>query len=182
MKRLEWLADLGRIVIRFSYDPMLVEEVKSIAGRRWHRDQKFWSIPIESAGEAATLLLPLGFDPSSEVEGLLNGDVEGLAGLAQLVAENIALQLERRIAFRRAMKKAVQTSMSLGAEGIRVQVSGRLGGADIARTEMQRAGRVPLHTLRENIDYGFTEARTGYGVVGVKCWICVRDEDDPFVN
>jgi len=102
--------------------------------------------------------------------------------VAQLVAENIALQLERRIAFRRAMKKAVQTSMSLGAEGIRVQVSGRLGGADIARTEMQRAGRVPLHTLRENIDYGFTEARTGYGVVGVKCWICVRDEDDPFVN
>ncbi len=88
MKRLEWLADLGRIVIRFTYDPMLVEEVKSIPGRRWHRDQKFWSIPIESVGEAATLLLPLGFDPSSEVEGLLNGDVEGLAGLAQLVAEN----------------------------------------------------------------------------------------------
>lgn len=88
MKRLEWLADLGRIVIRFTYDPMLVEEVKSIPGRRWHRDQKFWSIPIESVGEAATRLLPLGFDPSSEVEGLLNGDVEGLAGLAQLVAEN----------------------------------------------------------------------------------------------
>ncbi|MEE2856034.1 MAG: exodeoxyribonuclease VII large subunit [Planctomycetota bacterium] len=85
---MEWLADLGRIVIRFTYDPMLVEEVKSIPGRRWHRDRKFWSIPIESVGEAATLLLPLGFDPSSEVEGLLNGDVEGLAGLAQLVAEN----------------------------------------------------------------------------------------------
>ena len=102
--------------------------------------------------------------------------------VAQLVAENIALQLERRIAFRRAMKKAVQTSMSLGAEGIRVQVSGRLGGADIARREMQRAGRVPLHTLRANIDYGFTEARTVYGVVGVKCWICVGEGEEPFWN
>lgn len=102
--------------------------------------------------------------------------------VAQLVAENVALQLERRIAFRRAMKKAVQTSISLGAEGIRVQVSGRLGGADIARTEMQRAGRVPLHTLRENIDYGFIEARTVYGVVGVKCWICVGEGEEPFGN
>jgi len=97
--------------------------------------------------------------------------------VAQLVAENVALQLERRISFRRAMKKAVQTSMSLGAEGIRVQISGRLGGSDIARTEMQRAGRVPLHTLRENIDYGFTEARTVYGTIGVKCWICTTEED-----
>ncbi len=99
--------------------------------------------------------------------------------VAQLVAENVALQLERRISFRRAMKKAVQTSISLGAEGIRVQVSGRLGGSDIARTEMQRSGRVPLHTLRENIDYGFTEARTLYGIIGVKCWICTGRDEDP---
>ncbi len=99
--------------------------------------------------------------------------------VAQLVAENVALQLERRIAFRRAMKKAIQTSMSLGAEGIRVQVSGRLGGTDIARTEMQRAGRVPLHTLRENINYGSIEAHTVYGVIGVKCWICTTAEDVP---
>jgi small subunit ribosomal protein S3 len=99
--------------------------------------------------------------------------------VAQLVAENVALQLERRISFRRAMKKAVQTSISLGAEGIRVQVSGRLGGADIARTEIQRSGRVPLHTLRENIDYGFTEARTLYGIIGVKCWICTGRDEDP---
>lgn len=99
--------------------------------------------------------------------------------VAQLVAENVALQLERRISFRRAMKKAVQTSVSLGAEGIRVQVSGRLMGADIARREMQRAGRVPLHTLRENIDYGFTEAKTVYGIIGVKCWICTGNEEDP---
>ncbi len=97
--------------------------------------------------------------------------------VAQLVAENVALQLERRISFRRAMKKAVQTSMSLGAEGIRVQCSGRLGGAEIARTEQQRQGRVPLHTLRENIDYGFSEARTVYGIIGVKCWLCNKDDD-----
>jgi small subunit ribosomal protein S3 len=95
---------------------------------------------------------------------------------AGLVAENVALQLERRIAFRRAMKKAVETAMSLGAEGIRIQCSGRLGGSDIARREWQRKGRVPLHTLRENIDYGFFEAQTVYGKIGVKCWICKKDE------
>lgn len=92
--------------------------------------------------------------------------------VAQLVAENVALQLERRISFRRAMKKAVQTTMQMGADGIRIQCSGRLGGAEIARTEQQRQGRVPLHTLRENIDYGFAEARTVYGIIGIKCWIC----------
>ena len=97
--------------------------------------------------------------------------------IASLVAENVALQLERRIAFRRAMKKAVQTTMSMGAEGIRIQCSGRLGGADIARTEQQREGRVPLHTLRENIDYGFIEAKTVYGIIGIKCWICLKEED-----
>ena len=96
---------------------------------------------------------------------------------AKLVAENVALQLERRIAFRRAMKKAVQTTMSLGAQGIKVQCSGRLGGMDIARTEHQRAGRVPLQTLREPIDYGFIEAKTTYGLIGVKCWICKTEED-----
>lgn len=95
---------------------------------------------------------------------------------AGLVAENVALQLERRIAFRRAMKKAVETAMSLGAEGIRIQCSGRLGGSDIARREWQRKGRVPLHTLRENIDYGFFEAKTLYGKIGVKCWILKKDE------
>lgn len=99
--------------------------------------------------------------------------------VAQLVAENVALQLERRISFRRALKKAIQTSMSLGAEGVRVQVSGRLGGADIARTEWQRQGRVPLQTLRENVDYGFAEARTVYGKIGIKCWLCVKEEDRP---
>ncbi|HEC16898.1 MAG TPA: 30S ribosomal protein S3 [Sedimenticola sp.] len=90
---------------------------------------------------------------------------------AQLVAEGIAQQLERRIMFRRAMKRAVQNSMRLGAEGIRVNVGGRLNGAEIARSEWYREGRVPLHTLRADIDYGFAEARTTYGVIGVKVWI-----------
>ena len=96
---------------------------------------------------------------------------------AQLVAESVALQLERRIAFRRAMKRAVQTTMAMGAEGIRVQCSGRLAGADIARTEQQRMGKVPLQTLRANISYGFSEASTVYGIIGVKCWICIADEN-----
>ena len=90
---------------------------------------------------------------------------------AQLVAENIATQLERRVAFRRAMKKAVQTAMKFGAKGIRVSCSGRLGGAEMARYEWYREGRVPLHTLRADIEYGFAEAFTTYGVIGVKCWI-----------
>ena len=96
---------------------------------------------------------------------------------AQLVAENVALQLERRISFRRAMKKSMQMAMSLGAEGIKLQCSGRLGGSEIARRELQRIGRVPLHTLRETIDYGFAEAKTVYGKIGVKCWICKKDAD-----
>ena len=90
---------------------------------------------------------------------------------AQLVAENIAHQLERRVAFRRAMRKAVSTSLKFGAQGIKVCCAGRLGGAEMARTEWYREGRVPLHTLRASIDYGFTEARTTYGIIGVKVWI-----------
>lgn len=90
---------------------------------------------------------------------------------AQLVAENIAAQLERRVAFRRAMKKAVQSALRLGAQGVKVMVSGRLAGAEIARTEWYREGRVPLHTLRADIDFGLAEARTTYGAIGVKVWI-----------
>lgn len=97
--------------------------------------------------------------------------------VAKLVAENVALQLERRIAFRRAMKKSLQSSIALGARGVRIQISGRLGGADIARTETQRTGPVPLHTLREHVDYGFTEANTVYGKIGVKCWLCLTESD-----
>lgn len=94
---------------------------------------------------------------------------------AQLVAEAIATQLERRVAFRRAMKKAVQTAMKFGAKGIKVHCSGRLGGAEMARREWYREGRVPLHTLRADVDYGFTEARTTYGAIGVKCWVYKGD-------
>src|ERR1043165_9028524 len=90
---------------------------------------------------------------------------------AQLVAENIATQLERRVAFRRAMKKALQTAMKFGAKGVRVRTSGRLGGAEIARTESYREGRVPLHTLRADIELGEATAFTTYGTIGVKCWI-----------
>lgn len=90
---------------------------------------------------------------------------------AQLVADSIAQQLERRVMFRRAMKRAVQNAMRQGADGIRIQVSGRLGGAEIARTEWYREGRVPLHTLRADIDYATSEASTTYGIIGVKVWI-----------
>ncbi len=90
---------------------------------------------------------------------------------SQLVAENIALQLERRISFRRAMKRSVSSAMKLGAKGIKITCSGRLAGAEIARTEWYREGRVPLHTLRADIDYGFAEALTTYGLIGVKTWI-----------
>ena len=90
---------------------------------------------------------------------------------AQLVAENVATQLERRVAFRRAMKKVMQNAQRSGAKGIKVSVAGRLGGADMARTEWYLEGRVPLHTLRAKIDYGFAEAHTTYGIIGVKVWI-----------
>jgi small subunit ribosomal protein S3 len=90
---------------------------------------------------------------------------------ALLVAESVANQLKRRIMFRRAMKRAVSNAMRLGAQGIKVQVAGRLGGAEIARSEWYREGRVPLHTLRADIDYGFAQAQTTYGVIGVKVWI-----------
>lgn len=98
---------------------------------------------------------------------------------AQLVADNVALQLERRISFRRAMKKAVQTAMDFGAEGIKIRCAGRLGGSELSRVESYHEGSVPLHTLRAEIDYGFSEARTLAGTLGVKCWIC-RGEMKPY--
>ena len=103
---------------------------------------------------------------------------------AQLVAENIAQQLERRVAFRRAMKRSQQSAMRLGAKGVRIAVSGRLGGAEIARMEQYKEGRVPLHTLRADIDYGFAEAHTTYGIIGVKVWIFKGEvlEHDPMAQ
>ena len=94
---------------------------------------------------------------------------------AQLVAENIALQLERRVSYRRAMKKSVQTALKFGAKGIKVKCGGRLAGSEIARVEWYREGRVPLHTLRADIDYGTAEAHTTYGLIGVKVWIYKGD-------
>jgi len=90
---------------------------------------------------------------------------------AQLVAENIALQIERRVSYRRAMKKAMTLALKFGAKGIKVRTGGRLGGAEIARSEWYRQGSVPLHTLRADIDYGYARAQTTYGIIGVKCWI-----------
>ena len=103
---------------------------------------------------------------------------------ATLVAENIAQQLERRVAFRRAMKRAVQSAMRLGAEGIRINCSGRLGGAEIARLEWYREGRVPLHTLRADVDYGVATAHTAYGTCGIKVWIFKGEilEHDPMAQ
>ena len=108
----------------------------------------------------------MGVPVHINIEEIRKPDVD-----ARLVAQNVAQQLERRVMFRRAMKRVVQNAMRQGAEGIKVQVSGRLGGAEIARTEWYREGRVPLHTLRADIDYGTYEAHTTYGVIGVKVWI-----------
>ena len=103
---------------------------------------------------------------------------------ATLVAENIAQQLERRVGFRKAMKRAVQSAMRLGAQGIRINCGGRLGGAEIARTEWYREGRVPLHTLRSDVDYGVASAHTTYGICGIKVWIYLGDimEHNPFAK
>ena len=121
----------------------------------------------------------------AEIEAL-KGDLDKLTGRefhvdiqevrrpeadAQLVAENVAMQMERRVAFRRAMKKAVNIALKFGAKGIKISCSGRLGGAEMSRCEWSREGRVPLHTLRADIDYGFAEAKTTYGIIGVKVWI-----------
>ena len=107
-----------------------------------------------------------GFDVHLNIVEIRKPEID-----AQMVAENIAQQLERRVHFRRAMKRAVQSAMRLGAQGIRINCGGRLGGAEIARMEWYREGRVPLHTLRANLDYGMTTAKTTYGTCGVKVWI-----------
>jgi len=112
------------------------------------------------------LKLMTGKDVAIDIKEVRKPEVD-----AQLVAENIALQLEKRIAFRRAMKKAVASALRFGTLGVKVSCSGRLGGGEIARTEWYREGRVPLHTLRADIDFGFAEARTTYGAIGIKVWM-----------
>lgn len=97
---------------------------------------------------------------------------------AQLVAENIAVQLKRRVSFRRAMKRAIQVAMEMGVLGIRVACAGRLGGSELSRTESYKEGKVPLHTLRANVEYGFAEADTTAGKIGIKVWICKKEEEE----
>jgi small subunit ribosomal protein S3 len=96
---------------------------------------------------------------------------------AQLVAENIAMQMERRVSFRRAMKRAIKMAMDMGVEGIKIRAGGRLGGSELARVEWYKEGKIPLHTLRANIDYGFKEAATTAGLIGIKVWVCKKDEE-----
>lgn len=107
-----------------------------------------------------------------EIHEIRNPDVN-----AQLVAENIALQIERRVAFRRAMKRAIKLAMDMGVQGIKVRACGRLGGSELARIDWYKEGKVPLHTLRAKVDYGFAEAATQAGRIGIKVWIC-KDEDE----
>jgi len=114
----------------------------------------------------ADLKRMMGGDVGLNIEEIRKPEID-----AQLIADSIAQQLEKRIMFRRAMKRAMQNAMRLGAQGIKVMSSGRLNGAEIARREWYREGRVPLHTLRADIDYGFAEARTTYGVIGIKVWV-----------
>jgi small subunit ribosomal protein S3 len=114
----------------------------------------------------ANLRKMMGTDVGLNIEEIRKPEID-----AQLVADSIAQQLEKRIMFRRAMKRAMQNAMRLGAQGIKIMSSGRLNGIEIARTEWYREGRVPLHTLRADIDYGFAEAKTTYGVIGIKVWV-----------
>ncbi len=106
-----------------------------------------------------------------EIDEVRNPDLD-----AKLVAENIAMQLERRVSFRRAMKRAIQMAMDTGAEGIKVMAAGRLGGAELSRSESYKDGKIPLHTLRADIDYGVATARTVAGAIGIKVWICKKEE------
>jgi len=112
-----------------------------------------------------------------DVKEVKNADVD-----AQLVAENIGMQLERRIGFRRAMKKAIQTAMDMGVEGIKIRCAGRLGGAELARVEQYKDGKIPLHTLKANIDYGTAEANTTAGKIGIKVWICHKESYEEMNN
>ena len=182
----------SRWFARKDYADNLIEDIslrKAIKDRLYHAGVS--KIEIERSGQKLRLLIYTARPgivigkKGSEAERLRK-DVETFTGKeatidikevrkpevnAQLVAENIAMQLEKRVAFRRAMKKAVGSAMRFGALGIKVMCAGRLAGAEIARTEWYREGRVPLHTFRADIDYGFAEARTTYGVIGIKTWV-----------
>jgi small subunit ribosomal protein S3 len=186
----------SRWYLKKGYADQLLEDIairKEIKKRLFHAGVS--KIEIERAGQKIRLIIHTARPgiiigkKGSEVEKLRK-DIEAMSGRqasvdikeirkpeidAQLVAENIALQLEKRVAFRRAMKKAVSSALRFGALGIKITCSGRLAGAEIARTEWYREGRVPLHTFRADINYGFAQARTTYGVIGVKVWVYLGD-------
>lgn len=186
----------SRWYLKRGYADQLLED---IAIRKEIKDKLFHAgvsrIEIERAGQKIRVLIHTARPgiiigkKGAEVEKLRK-DLELITGKqatvdikeirkpeidAQLVAENIALQLEKRVAFRRAMKKAVASALRFGALGIKITCSGRLAGAEIARTEWYREGRVPLHTFRADINYGFSQAKTTYGIIGVKVWIYSGD-------
>lgn len=186
----------SRWFMKKGYADQLIEDIslrREIKGRLFHAGVS--KIEIERAGQKIRVLIHTARPgiiigkKGAEVEKLRK-DLELITGKqasvdikeirkpeldAQLVAENIALQLEKRIAFRRAMKKAVASSLRFGALGVKISCSGRLAGAEIARSEWYREGRVPLHTFRADIQYGFAQAKTTYGIIGVKVWIYVGD-------
>ncbi len=186
----------SRWFLKRGYADQLIEDInirKTIKAKLFHAGVS--RIEIERMGQKIRVIIHTARPgiiigkKGAEVEKLRK-ELEGLTGRestidikeirkpevdAQLVAENIALQLEKRVAFRRAMKKAVASALRFGALGIKVACSGRLAGAEIARSEWYREGRVPLHTFRADINYGFSEARTTYGKIGIKVWIYSGD-------
>ena len=186
----------SRWYLKKGYAEQLLQDIairKEIKKRLFHAGVS--KIEIERAGQKIRLIIHTARPgiiigkKGAEVEKLRK-DIEAMSGKqasvdikeirkpeidAQLVAENIALQLEKRVAFRRAMKKSVSSALRFGALGIKITCSGRLAGAEIARTEWYREGRVPLHTFRADINYGFAQARTTYGVIGVKVWVYLGD-------
>lgn len=186
----------SRWYLKKGYADQLLEDIairKEIKKRLFHAGVS--KIEIERAGQKIRLIIFTARPgiiigkKGSEVEKLRK-DVEAMSGKqasvdikeirkpeidAQLVAENIALQLEKRVAFRRAMKKSVSSAMRFGALGIKITCSGRLAGAEIARTEWYREGRVPLHTFRADINFGFAQAKTTFGIIGVKVWVYLGD-------
>jgi small subunit ribosomal protein S3 len=186
----------SRWYLKKGYADQLLEDLaikKEIKSKLFHAGVS--KIEIERAGQKIRVIIHTARPgiiigkKGSEVEKLRK-DLELLSGKqamvdikeirkpevdAQLVAENIALQLEKRVAFRRAMKKAVASALRFGAQGIKITCSGRLAGAEIARTEWYREGRVPLHTFRADIHYGFAQAKTTYGIIGVKVWVYTGD-------
>jgi len=186
----------SRWYLKKGYAAQLLEDLtikKEIKAKLFHAGVA--KIEIERAGQKIRVIIHTARPgiiigkKGSEVEKLRK-DLELMSGKqamvdikeirkpevdAQLVAENIALQLEKRVAFRRAMKKAVASALRFGAQGIKITCSGRLAGAEIARTEWYREGRVPLHTFRADIHYGFAQAKTTYGIIGVKVWVYTGD-------